>query len=172
MTVHLCHGYQSVAWGRLVSDHLDNGVCIEEQRAQIVFRSLPMAITWTGQVTTEEAEEEKSSATKISSEESFTFLNGLTNSFFCCLDNLSYPSGVNLEKHWDPEKKEEMCLMVTLFQNGLCKSPPLSWEKVEAQWKTPKTGLSLLQKWSYQNDYQKYSSLNTILRFTITFPLE
>ena len=62
-------------------------------------RTMPRAITWTGQVTTEEVEEEKSSATKISSEESFTFLNELTNSFFCCLDNLSYPSGVNLEKH-------------------------------------------------------------------------
>ena len=44
MTVHLCHGYQSVAWGRLVSDHLDNGIWIEERRAQIVFRSLPIAI--------------------------------------------------------------------------------------------------------------------------------
>ena len=62
-------------------------------------RTIPRAITCRGQVTTEEVEEEKSSATKISSEESFTFLNGLTNSFFCCLDNLSYPSGVNLEKH-------------------------------------------------------------------------
>ena len=62
-------------------------------------RTMPRAITCRGQVTTEEVEEEKSSATKISSEESFTFLNGLTNSFFCCLDNLSYPSGVNLEKH-------------------------------------------------------------------------
>ena len=62
-------------------------------------RTIPRAITCRGQVTTEEVEEEKSSATKISSEESFTFLNELTNSFFCCLDNLSYPSGVNLEKH-------------------------------------------------------------------------
>ena len=62
-------------------------------------RTIPRAITCRGQVTTEEVEEEKSSATKISSEESFTFLNELSNSFFCCLDNLSYPSGVNLEKH-------------------------------------------------------------------------
>ena len=62
-------------------------------------RTIPRAITCRGQVTTEEVEEEKSSATKISSEESFIFLNELSNSFFCCLDNLSYPSGVNLEKH-------------------------------------------------------------------------
>ena len=62
-------------------------------------RTMPRAITWTGQVTTEEVEEEKSSATKISSEESFTFLDKLSNSFFCCLDNFSYSIGVNLEKH-------------------------------------------------------------------------
>ena len=141
------------------------------QKCQPLLHSA-MAITCTGQVTTEEVEEEKSSATKISSEESFTFLEKLSNSFFLLLDNFSYSIGVKLEKHWESGKREQMCLMVTLFRNGSCKSPPLSWEKVEAQWKTPKTGLSLLQKWSYQNYYQKYSSLNTILRFTITFPLE
>ena len=61
--------------------------------------TIPRTITCRGQVTTEEVEEEKSSATKISSEENFTFLDKLSNSFFCCLDNFSYPIGVNLEKH-------------------------------------------------------------------------
>ena len=69
-----------------------------------------MAITCRGQVTTEEVEEEKSSATKIFSGENFTFLDKLSNSFFLLLWQLFISNWNKSGKTLRTRKKENRCV--------------------------------------------------------------